>query len=99
MGQKYNFRKTNLYKNTEQISQQYIDYLFRISKHTIVWGGNYFTNLLPVSRGWICWDKVQTAGNYFSDFELAWSNFDITSKLVKCANAGFNHSDLRNGED
>jgi hypothetical protein len=29
--------------------------LFRVSKNQIVWGGNYFP--LPLTRGWIVWDK------------------------------------------
>ena len=38
----------------------------------IVWGGNYFTDLLPVSGKWLFWDKCQTMPSY-SDGELAWS--------------------------
>jgi hypothetical protein len=24
----------------------------------IVWGGNYFADLLPPSQGWLVWDKI-----------------------------------------
>ena len=40
----------------------------------IVWGGNYFTDKLPVSRGWLYWDKMM--GGDFSDGELAWTSLD-----------------------
>lgn len=57
---------------------EYFCELFRVSKNQIIWGGNYFTEFLPVSRGWIFWDKkIANAGNFkFSDGELAWTSFD-----------------------
>src|SRR5690348_11841946 len=40
-------------------NQQYFNALFRVSKNQIIWGGNYFTEFLPRSMGWIFWDKGQ----------------------------------------
>ena len=57
--------------------------LFRVSKNQIIWGGNYFTNILPVSRGWIGWDKKQPEASSFSMLELAWSSFDIPMKMFR----------------
>ena len=54
--------------------------MFRISKNQIIWGGNYFTEFLPPSRGWIVWNKP-----YFptmSDCELAWTSFDKNIKSI-----------------
>ena len=42
---------------------------------TIIWGGNYFADLLPASRGWIYWSKGQD-GLTMSDGELAWTSED-----------------------
>ena len=39
----------------------------------IVFGGNYFADLLPASTHWIVWDKLNTAPT-FSDCELAWTS-------------------------
>jgi DNA modification methylase len=44
----------------------------------IIWGGNYFSDLLPVSQKWLWWDKLQTMPTY-SDGELAWTNLPGTS--------------------
>lgn len=44
----------------------------------IVWGGNYFSDLLPVSQKWLWWDKLQTMPTY-SDGELAWTSLPGTS--------------------
>jgi len=61
--------------------------LFRVSKNQIVWGGNYFTDMLPVSRCWICWDKIQPWDN-FSQFEMAWTSFDSPTKMISLSNRG-----------
>ena len=47
----------------------------------IIWGGNYFTDFLPVSPCWIIWDK-ENSGN-FADVEIAWTSFNKGSKLYK----------------
>jgi DNA modification methylase len=50
--------------------------LFRnISANQIIWGGNYFAQYLPCSRGWLVWDKRgEMNGNDFADCELAWTS-------------------------
>jgi site-specific DNA-methyltransferase (adenine-specific) len=57
---------------------EYFAELQRISKDQIVWGGNYFADLLPPKKGWIFWDKkITNAKNMnFSDGELAWTSSD-----------------------
>lgn len=57
-------------------NKTYFDELKRVSKNQIVWGGNYFTDLLPVNRCWICWNKDNPATN-FSSVEFAWTSFDL----------------------
>jgi len=42
-------------------------------EEAIVWGGNFFADLLPVNGKWLIWDKEQTMPS-FSDAELAWTN-------------------------
>jgi DNA modification methylase len=49
----------------------------------VLWGGNYFADLLPPSKGWIYWDKLM--GGDFSDGELAWTNVDrALRKVTRC---------------
>ena len=45
-----------------------------------IFGGNYFADLLPASRGWVYWSKGQD-GLTMSDGELVWTN---TSKPLRC---------------
>lgn len=58
--------------------QTYWNELWRVSKNQIVWGGNYMTDYLKPSRGWIYWQKMM-GGNY-ADGELAWTSFDRNLK-------------------
>lgn len=68
----------------EPPKKEYWDELFRVSKNQIVWGGNYFP--LPISRGWIFWDKGYENTNNFSAGELAWTSFDKILKKVYITN-------------
>ena len=96
VGQHFNFRYgdgDDVYENIAP-SKEYFEQLERVSKNQIIWGGNYFTDKLSVSRCWISWYKGQPI-NAFSDFELAWTSFDATSRSVKIESYGFNHADKR----
>ena len=55
-------------------SQAYFDELRRVSENQIIWGGNYFADILPASRCWLYWQK--NMGGDFADGELAWTSFD-----------------------
>ena len=55
--------------------------LFRVSKNQIIWGGNYFLDNLPSTRGMIIWDKIQMFSG--ADFEFAWTSFDNSAKAFR----------------
>jgi site-specific DNA-methyltransferase (adenine-specific) len=63
-------------------SKDYFDELQRVSKNQIIWGGNYFSDLLPPSRGWICWDKCQDNFTCVNN-ELAWTSFDKSLMMYR----------------
>ena len=66
------YRLTNWDKDIP--TPEYFKQLFRISKNQIVWGGNYMTEYLKASMGWILWDKGQRDFS-LADGELAWTSF------------------------
>tara|TARA_R110000765_G_scaffold372592_1_gene463019 strand:+ start:2115 stop:2777 length:663 start_codon:yes stop_codon:yes gene_type:complete len=72
---------------------EYFAELQRISKNQIVWGGNYFADLLPPKKGWIYWDKKITNANNknYSDGELAWTSFDYILKKFTYDWIGFGY--------
>lgn len=51
------------------------DEIQRISVNQIIFGGNYFADLLPASSCWLVWDK-DNGDNQFADCELVWTSFD-----------------------
>mgnify|MGYP003890908117 CR=1 FL=1 len=66
-------------------TKEYFDELQRISKNQIVWGGNYFADLLPASGCWFFWDKINGDGSHFADGEFAWTSLKTSSKKFKCS--------------
>ncbi len=53
------------------------------SHHQIIWGGNYFADMLPPSMGWLYWKKLM--GGDFADGELAWtSRRKALREFTKC---------------
>ncbi len=66
--------------------------ILRIGKKAIIFGGNFFTDKLPVGSHWIVWDKVGGVqfDNPFSKCELAWTNLDKKSiQKYICIQQGF----------
>lgn len=69
----------------------FFDELLRVSESVIIWGGNYFTHLLPVSKCWLVWDKCNGMENksVFADCELAWTNMTKVVKMFSMRQLGF----------
>lgn len=84
-------KKTNGDKKNwdkERTGINYFTELQRVSKNQIIWGGNYFADLLPPSRCWIYWQKE--LGGDFADGELAWTSFDQVLRQYKKRSETFN---------
>jgi len=58
----------------------YFNELFRVSKHQIIWGGNYFK--LSLNNNWIIWDKLNPNLS-FSEAELAWCSIEKNIRIFK----------------
>tara|TARA_R110002167_G_C12442345_1_gene630956 strand:+ start:82 stop:729 length:648 start_codon:yes stop_codon:yes gene_type:complete len=69
--------------------KEYFDELKRVSKNQIIWGGNYFTEHLSPSKGWIVWNKKADIKEYLSMAELAWSSFNKKCNMYDHLWAGF----------
>jgi site-specific DNA-methyltransferase (adenine-specific) len=64
-------------------------------KRVILWGGNNFSNRLPIG-GWFLWDKrcsVQADRMYGSAFELAWCNDKSKFKMKRLLHGGAVNAD------
>jgi site-specific DNA-methyltransferase (adenine-specific) len=61
-------------------NKQYFDELVRLSKHQIIWGGNYFN--LPPTKCFIIWDK-RNDGRDFADCEFAYTSFNFVARIYR----------------
>lgn len=78
--------------NDNRPTKYYFDNLFRISKHQIIWGYNWLSDMLPICREYVFWYKSQPVIT-FADGELAWTSFQ---KTAKCFNYPFYKSNIDN---
>jgi DNA modification methylase len=66
--------------DSERPSKTLFESLVAMRCPAAIFGGNYFADMLPASRGWIYWSKGQD-GLDMSDGELAWTS---TDKPLRC---------------
>lgn len=59
----------------ERTNPDTIKEVIRVSKNQIIWGGNYFADVLPARQCWYVWNKGQRAFS-MADGELAWTSYD-----------------------
>ncbi len=71
--------------------------IVKMGTHAIVWGGNYYTDVLGASSCWIVWDK-DNGKNDFADCELAWTNFETAVRKFKYKWHGMIQKDMKNKE-
>jgi DNA modification methylase len=59
--------------------------LLKMSNNRIIFGGNYFANKLPISSGWMVWDKNEGREwkDTFADAELIYTSSKIHSKIYR----------------
>ena len=60
--------------DSERPSKETFDLHLGQATSAIIFGGNFFADILPQSTHWIVWDKLNTMPT-FGDCELAWTNF------------------------
>lgn len=56
------------------------DLILEAGKEQIIWGGNYFTDLLPPTMQWLVWDKGQRDFS-LADCEFAWSSQQRAARI------------------
>ena len=67
-------RKAYDFKGWDQTRppREVFDAIRAVSDNQVIWGGNYFADMLPASGGWLVWDKGQRINQ--SDGELAYTS-------------------------
>jgi DNA modification methylase len=56
--------------------------ILRVGRDAVIFGGNYFADMLPPSASWVAWDK-DNGTNGYADFELAWTSHKRAARKVR----------------
>lgn len=85
---KINVRRKNyqVLESWELPTEEYFKELFRVTRHQIVWGCNYFAHPFPPGR--IIWDKCNGSSS-FSDAEIAYCSMHDSVRMFRYMWNGF----------
>ena len=72
------------------------DWIHKLSKNQIIFGGNYFVEYLKNSPCWLVWDK-DNSGN-FADAELIYTSFKTAVRIFKFRWNGMLQQDMKHKE-
>lgn len=87
----------NLDWDNARVSDYVVSNICRVSKNQIIFGGNYYADLLPPSSCWLVWDKDNPGD--FADCELAWTSFKTAVRKFKWRWNGMLQEDMRHKEE
>ena len=68
----------------ERPSQECFDMILSLTAEQIIWGGNYFADMLPPTMRWLMWDKGQRDFT-LADFEMAWTSQQKAARALTYA--------------
>lgn len=81
-----------------RIGGGYFDLMRECSKEQIIFGGNYYTDILSPTKSWLIWNKrsyAQTDRNDFADCELAWCSKGV-ARVINYMYNGMLQDDMKN---
>ena len=82
-----------------RIEGNIIDLMRACSKEQIIFGGNYYTDILPPTKSWVVWNKRQpNTHNDFADLEMAWCSKG-QARLFSYEYMGMIQGDMKNKDE
>ena len=82
-----------------KISKDYFDLMFKVSKNQIIFGGNYYTDILPPTKSWIIWNKRKPdIHNDYADCEMAWCSTG-QARIFHYEYMGMIQGDMKNKDE
>jgi site-specific DNA-methyltransferase (adenine-specific) len=86
------FKHSSSYKDDAIPPPEYFRELFRVSKDVIIFGYNYFTDILGPTNYLIVWDKCSNKNNCvsYSQAEIAYTSFRKPIQVLQVPWDGFN---------
>ena len=73
----------------QRISSEAMQMIRDHGESQIIWGGNYYADVLPIRKSWLCWRKPD-APRTMADFELAWTSLEINGRHIEHSIAATN---------
>jgi DNA modification methylase len=67
--------------DNERIDDNLLSLVLRAGRNCILFGGNYYTDILPQNQCWLIWDK-ENSGD-FADAEIAWTTLPGAIRLIR----------------
>jgi DNA modification methylase len=68
--------------DNERVATDLILLALGLASGSIIWGGNYYSDILKPGPGWLIWDKENGLTD-FADCEMAWSSFNKAARLKR----------------
>ena len=93
--EKRNWRARAAYRDCRYMnrrpSREYFDEIERVSREWIIWGWNYFVDILPPTNYLIVWDKMSQQSDVFhySKCEIAGTTYKVPCNLVSLGWDGY----------
>lgn len=88
---KYKWSDYNATEDTwdsERVNTKLIHEVIRVSKNQIIWGGNYYADILPPTQCNLIWNKKQR-GFSLADGEIAWTSYDKATRIFDYARSEY----------
>lgn len=95
-----NVCKCRIYDDKEwdnvRVGKEIFDLIRAVSNNQIIFGGNYYTDYLPPTKGWVVWNKRRDGvKNDFADCELAWCSSGV-ARIINYEYMGMLQGDMKN---
>jgi DNA modification methylase len=76
----------------ERVEKGVLEFFIQATENQIIWGGNYYTDQLPPTMGWLIWDKGQRDFS-LADGEMAWTSFNNALRIKTYSRAAANQEE------
>lgn len=84
-----------------RIGGSIVDLMRECSNNQIIFGGNYYADILPPTKSWVVWNKrsyALTDRNDFADCELAWCSKGV-ARVFNYMYNGMLQDDMKNKDE
>jgi DNA modification methylase len=71
------------------VCKEALQFIATTGREHVIWGGNYYADILPAMKGWLVWTKPDAVPS-MSSCEMAWTDLPINAKHINYSIAATN---------